>query len=225
MIAPASVVFQRFIPARAGNISTMYHISTPTSVHPRTCGEHYRYESLPEIDNGSSPHVRGTFSGLAESTHRSRFIPARAGNICRKNTYSCERPVHPRTCGEHGPQTEPAATYIGSSPHVRGTSMTAKAYQTGSRFIPARAGNISGSAGVPYRKSVHPRTCGEHIILDLLMSPHAGSSPHVRGTYPRSHKLRLIRWFIPARAGNIETQARRRQTRSVHPRTCGEHPE
>ena len=91
----------RFIPARAGNIRIYRTLAGGTTVHPRTCGEH-RDESRPAQGSyGSSPHVRGTWSGRPQCYRSRRFIPARAGNIQQQPQQRVEISVHPRTCGEH----------------------------------------------------------------------------------------------------------------------------
>ena len=52
----------RFIPARAGNILIDNIIQNTVTVHPRACGEHMGDYVEVEIDNGSSPRVRGTYN-------------------------------------------------------------------------------------------------------------------------------------------------------------------
>ncbi len=65
--------------------------------------------------------------------------------------------------------------------------------------------------------------CGEHWNVSGLRNISPGSSPRVRGTFPRAPvKIGLFR-FIPACAGNIRTPAPTIRTRAVHPRVCGEH--
>ena len=50
----------RFIPACAGNTALSFLSRSPTSVHPRVCGEHCVLNVRPGIEAGSSPRVRGT---------------------------------------------------------------------------------------------------------------------------------------------------------------------
>ena len=70
----------RFIPARAGNTRKPRFRFALTSVHPRTCGEHFTVTGLTAGTTGSSPHVRGTLVDPRPQPLGFRFIPARAGN-------------------------------------------------------------------------------------------------------------------------------------------------
>ena len=218
------VSFCRFIPARAGNIPLRRRPENKRSVHPRTCGEHCD-EVLPgDTVNGSSPHVRGTYSPTKKTLPQTRFIPARAGNMFYDRTVAQTRAVHPRTCGEHtGTGAVPSST-AGSSPHVRGTCFTIEPSRRRARFIPARAGNIREREPFPLRPPVHPRTCGEHARNLSVGGTVDGSSPHVRGTFHNMLQNQINRRFIPARAGNITHRSAPTPGRPVHPRTCGEHP-
>ena len=114
---------------------------------------------------------------------------------------------------------------IGSSPRMRGT----QAWEKGGRFIPAHAGNTKRSHARHSSGSVHPRACGEHGITRSSVSfsyrggehvePSAGgSSPRMRGTRGPTGRLRhpracpwivdVIERFIPAHAGNTQSQGR-----------------
>ncbi len=70
----------RFIPACAGNRSSISASLCVMSVHPRVCGE--QAAAVPDFRaaRGSSPRVRGTERKLDYSTIDGRFIPACAGN-------------------------------------------------------------------------------------------------------------------------------------------------
>ena len=56
----STLQFQRFIPARAGNIRETLLERCPAAVHPRSCGEHKTWAAILLMANGSSPLVRGT---------------------------------------------------------------------------------------------------------------------------------------------------------------------
>ena len=81
--------------------------------------------------------------------------------------------------------------------------MVAHLCDAGDRFIPAGAGNTSGSTSWEYSVSVHPRGRGEHVDRSKSGALVYGSSPRARGT----------------RSTTIFSQIRR----AVHPRGRGEH--
>ena len=132
----------RFIPACAGNTTHQLTTCTPTSVHPRVCGEHELQTIKGRAKAGSSPRVRGTLAERRELNQNPRFIPACAGNTQAGAASPQESSVHPRVCGEHA--------IIGAV--LMGTF----------RFIPACAGNTLGSLHARASESVHPRVRGEH---------------------------------------------------------------
>ncbi len=111
----------------------------------------------------------------------------------------------------------------GSSPRVRGTRCSRPATMYRARFIPACAGNTRFGAGRRARELVHPRVCGEHIGIVVLVALGAGSSPRVRGTRGSGYSRRIENRFIPACAGNTPGPSVPAGAASVHPRVCGEH--
>ncbi len=193
----------RFIPARAGNTPGRCRKRPCRTVHPRACGEH---QAIPRHGlhlDGSSPRVRGTRQALAAGPANQRFIPARAGNTIVT--------------------AAPSNCTAGSSPRVRGTLGDVIRQPLAERFIPARAGNTAVLRLSPVHGAVHPRACGEHVVVALERGDLDGSSPRVRGTRPSSLPSQASGRFIPARAGNTATARSTSSFRTVHPRACGEH--
>ena len=172
---------------------------------------------------GSSPHGRGTRTPKRPAECRLRFIPARAGNTAPASIDRRIHAVHPRTGGEHWPGVPAPRRLAGSSPHGRGTLMNRPSPAAPRRFIPARAGNTAQATAAEPGAAVHPRTGGEHSQSAQLMVFGIGSSPHGRGTHRAGLPQLRIRRFIPARAGNTSAWSATAATRSVHPRTGGEH--
>ena len=172
----------RLIPARAGNMSIVITSLVGIAAHPRSRGEHVTGKEHELFEYGSSPLARGTFDRPGCSESLRRLIPARAGNI---NTYPrTRRPcsAHPRSRGEHGCELRHNQLKVGSSPLARGTSAVVNGCGDGCRLIPARAGNIE-----PYRagsviQAAHPRSRGEHGLLEECEVLVGGSSPLARGT-------------------------------------------
>ena len=215
----------RFIPAYAGNATSLLSTSLSLSVHPRVCGER-----LP---------------GLPPGLPLPRFIPAYAGNAGVVAYAASCASVHPRVCGERCACPATGDGHTGSSPRMRGTRNRSARNPLIRRFIPAYAGNAQGATRAEtahagssprmrgtrlvgltgrWQRAVHPRVCGERLApLGFGILPR-GSSPRMRGTPTRSTGKRS-RWrFIPAYAGNATEAATSCLPRPVHPRVCGERP-
>ena len=131
--------------------------------------------------------------------------------------------VHPRTSGEHTCRQNAANCPTGSSPHKRGTLQAAPRKMSAIRFIPAQAGNTISLPVVPVKRTVHPRTSGEHKRVFSRSGARDGSSPHKRGTPLSKQRSQPQNRFIPAQAGNTPVLTSVMAPFSVHPRTSGEH--
>src|SRR5690606_35584112 len=106
---------------------------------------------------GSSPHTRGTHNLMIVEQHRTRFIPAYAGNTGYPDHSDGGGPVHPRIRGEHLPSQMSEMAPGGSSPHTRGTPASRACSAARRRFIPAYAGNTRLRCGIGRFGTVHPR--------------------------------------------------------------------
>ncbi len=214
---------RRFIPALAGNTSAPAKRRACQAVHPRTRGEHQDAGFDLHVIGGSSPHPRGTRVVEERAHARFRFIPAPAGNTRPRPRPPEAEPVHPRTRGEHCSCSTACAALPGSSPHPRGTHKAPDGVRSPNRFIPAPAGNTGSSRPTRWRRTVHPRTRGEHAGVIKARGVGNGSSPHPRGTRQALQRQTNIARFIPAPAGNTAQGVPILASISVHPRTRGEH--
>ncbi len=75
------IIGARFIPAGAGNMSSIPSATEKLAVYPRWRGEHLTILPVAESTTGLSPLARGTFRFVGSSSVDLRFIPAGAGNI------------------------------------------------------------------------------------------------------------------------------------------------
>ena len=112
----------------------------------------------------------------------------------------------------------------GSSPRARGTVRVGLSDIFTPRFIPARAGNGTGTHPSSDPAPVHPRARGERRTVQGVRQAGHGSSPRARGTAVATTDDLLARRFIPARAGNGSTCQVTGSVRTVHPRARGERP-
>ena len=151
----------RFIPAPAGNSYPKQITDKAPAVHPRACGEQFGSVLCGLVWVGSSPRLRGTVAICRTPVPRLRFIPAPAGNRLRLSFSETPPLVHPRACGEQSVCICRIRPCAGSSPRLRGTDLERGIGTAGLRFIPAPAGNSSGSFIFCSPNTVHPRACGE----------------------------------------------------------------
>ncbi len=73
----------------------------PRAVYPRMRGEHDYVTVKPDLDNGLSPHARGTSTQRYSGLTGIRFIPACAGNMMVSARNWSWLAVYPRMRGEH----------------------------------------------------------------------------------------------------------------------------
>ncbi|CRY88290.1 unnamed protein product (plasmid) [Salmonella enterica subsp. enterica serovar Senftenberg] len=131
--------------------------------------------------------------------------------------------VYPRWRGKHKVDITGAAHITGLSPLARGTHAIKDFNRARDRFIPAGAGNTSISLKIDARKAVYPRWRGEHLRWLALHIERCGLSPLARGTHFLDPFTTLFIRFIPAGAGNTESDTNESSSDSVYPRWRGEH--
>ena len=170
------------IPAHAGNLLYPFSVAQSQTDHPRTCGELFFMSAAQTGIAGSSPHMRGTWSGVYVCCPNLRIIPAHAGNLIIVRLQSESPSDHPRTCGELGTGLLVGGIGGGSSPHMRGTLTEVKLPTYRKWIIPAHAGNLLKKAFKNTSIADHPRTCGELPAIAPISLLSNGSSPHMRGT-------------------------------------------
>src|SRR5690606_3552908 len=90
----------------------------------------------------------------------------------------------------------------GSSPRVRGAPSWRSRKEKRSGIIPACAGSTRQRCPIGSPTADHPRVCGEHAKVRLVLATQQGSSPRVRGAPPMAGSPRRRRRIIPACAGS-----------------------
>ena len=163
-------VSDRIIPACAGNTKPHRRSPAPTPDHPRMRGEHIRIGTVILRDEGSSPHARGTPAIKAAIKDGRGIIPACAGNTSGRWHGNVYRWDHPRMRGEHSIAFLTICVIAGLSPHARGTPGLIDEGYTGSRIIPACAGNTSSVFSTGLSSGDHPRMRGEHSTIPSVLS-------------------------------------------------------
>ncbi len=155
----------RFIPAGAGNTSTLSITTDREPVYPRWRGEHWQNKHRGTRGAGLSPLARGTLDQAVLFFQRRRFIPAGAGNTPKEIASQLNLPVYPRWRGEHKIHIDKHRVCIGLSPLARGTQIWGAPLMKSKRFIPAGAGNTRQLVKLRQLLPVYPRWRGEHPAL------------------------------------------------------------
>ena len=109
------------IPACAGKPSSSSATPVPHEVHPRVCGEACPMPFRPLCTAGPSPRVRGSHRWGGWPVAPVGSIPACAGKPALARAVNSVRSVHPRVCGEAGPNGCGRVSIKGPSPRVRGS--------------------------------------------------------------------------------------------------------
>ncbi len=172
----------RFIPADAGNTSSLFAACCLSAVYPRWRGEHRERLRSQCVLYGLSPLARGTPGANCSHPRNRRFIPAGAGNTRASHRRQRAPPVYPRWRGEHGSMVADNRSTFGLSPLARGTRCQSLPTPGRRRFIPAGAGNTSRCRSCSGSGPVYPRWRGEHHRYPIVIRPAPGLSPLARGT-------------------------------------------
>ena len=149
---------------------------------PACAGNTMVHASIQWMLSGSSPRVRGTLLTKPLPVLSSRIIPACAGNTRTWLVRIDRAGDHPRVCGEHVSTSFFQPPLLGSSPRVRGTRQARQKPDRPAGIIPACAGNTEWIVHRSRLRWDHPRVCGEHHMILLIIQHPVGSSPRVRGT-------------------------------------------
>ena len=121
--APTWGLFDRLIPACAGNTVSHRASFRCPAAYPRMRGEHSLCSLLRWASIGLSPHARGTLCSPKSFLFDDRLIPACAGNTGSSPAVSTCTPAYPRMRGEHAMKSLIRAAHDGLSPHARGTRL------------------------------------------------------------------------------------------------------
>jgi len=152
----------RFIPAGAGNTSSVVIVWPSTAVYPRWRGEHRGTRMKSIAESGLSPLAWGTHNKGKEVPEIIRFIPAGVGNTMPADHNHKTRTVYPRWRGEHLAAQTANIGAIGLSPLAWGTHARSWPSPYRARFIPAGVGNTAVRSRSGSARPVYPRWRGEH---------------------------------------------------------------
>ena len=212
----------RLIPACAGKTSVSEKCGSCAAAHPRVCGENVAWSSRAMMPSGSSPRVRGKPISTYRDLYNARLIPACAGKTQQRSSIWTTRTAHPRVCGENRQSPSWMDAAWGSSPRVRGKRAWWPRPSNHRRLIPACAGKTFPQRAEARSQWAHPRVCGENNNGLSKCTPVRGSSPRVRGKRRRSNRRRVVKGLIPACAGKTKEVLMEKNSKTAHPRVCGE---
>ena len=192
------------------------------TVYPRTHGEARPPGRLGLLGEGLSPHTRGSPVPKTQGGYKMRSIPAHTGKPLRHSRVRSARRVYPRTHGEAGVPNPASKTWVGLSPHTRGSPWSQLIVRGRPGSIPAHTGKPTAASPPSCRRRVYPRTHGEAALLRAEGLDAPGLSPHTRGSPGPSGQRAAGEGSIPAHTGKPLDLRLRPVQRRVYPRTHGE---
>ena len=213
----------RIIPAHAGSTLDGGDAEHARTDHPRSRGEHNWKRFLATLGAGSSPLTRGAPGVVTRRPAPGRIIPAHAGSTVLVHLIRQLGRDHPRSRGEHSIDTADARAHAGSSPLTRGAPSSFTSSDNSAGIIPAHAGSTASTPPTLAPTPDHPRSRGEHIVVEGHASVPPGSSPLTRGAPgPERHRVGSV-GIIPAHAGSTCAPRPTSRRSQDHPRSRGEH--
>ena len=189
------------IPARAGEPGGSRTGRRSSWVYPRASGGTQLFDGSLRDIHGLSPRERGNLCALGDFNVGERSIPARAGEPTGSGSRSGRTWVYPRASGG---TIEGRLVLIydrGLSPRERGNPPVNHPHESGTRSIPARAGEPHRRPDVRRYARVYPRASGGTITIVAKCCPSPGLSPRERGNRIPAQMSGDMFGSIPARAG------------------------
>ena len=167
--------------------------------------------------------MRGSLFDGSKDIAINGIIPAHAGLTRTSMAVSCCVRDHPRACGAHIINKVNLATFLGSSPRMRGSLSLSISSTSLFGIIPAHAGlTVALSRAVSILRD-NPRACGAHTNLAFLLEFSLGSSPRMRGSHLVEEGNLAQLGIIPAHAGLTWHRQDDSTVSRDHPRACGAH--
>ena len=191
----------RIIPAHAGQTSDYFSSEIISSDHPRACGANFATRVGSQLQNGSSPRMRGKLEVKEFKSTATRIIPAHAGQTSTLGMTVVRPSDHPRACGANFATLVGSQLQNGSSPRMRGKLEVKEFKSTATRIIPAHAGQTVCGACSTSVATDHPRACGANGKISSKTMVRTGSSPRMRGKLTADAGDTHSRRIIPAHAG------------------------
>ncbi len=149
--------------------------------HPHTRGENGQGLKDGEASCGPSPHPWGKPASTGIPTAGGRTIPTPVGKTRPPRPAPSRVADHPHTRGENLSRSSGITPRRGPSPHPWGKPAPASQQLPAHRTIPTPVGKTSRCGRPPARRSDHPHTRGENVLLTVLLVMLFGPSPHPWG--------------------------------------------
>ena len=188
-------------PAHAGTTTLGLATHACAQDHPRSRGDHHDEPPLHIPLQGSPPLARGPRTAAACQAHPERITPAHAGTTTAAHECSYYRQDHPRSRGDHVHSLSVYHPVKGSPPLARGPQNYNPSMVQSQRITPAHAGTTHQRRRSSAFSEDHPRSRGDHWMVQCAENPAVGSPPLTRGPPRRRDEVRLHHGITPAHAG------------------------
>ena len=191
----------RSIPAHAGEPKPGGVLVAMSGVYPRPRGGTGELCIWTGCGEGLSPPTRGNPSVSSGSELKEGSIPAHAGEPPTADSRWGLRTVYPRPRGGTTWGLGRLANGMGLSPPTRGNLTLRVDANVKLGSIPAHAGEPSHTTKRKTSRQVYPRPRGGTGLYSRISSAQPGLSPPTRGNPNHHLGAYIIRWSIPAHAG------------------------
>ena len=151
-------------PAYAGKSCRAVSLKPSSRDHPRVCGEKFALRNMMNVNQGSSPRMRGKGGRTGSSGRYTGITPACAGKSGTRLHQQAPERDHPRVCGEKSCFGYSGFRAWGSPPRVRGKALDFGVFPFQKGITPAYAGKRITVRQRPVGSWDHPRACGEKHV-------------------------------------------------------------
>ena len=209
------------IPALAGETSTSLGRRCRRRADPRARGGDRSSSTEGWMQTGRSPRSRGRLLSQVLSSSCHGPIPALAGETRNQNRRLGDRKADPRARGGDVLGTFESYAIGGRSPRSRGRLGSAALDLTGSRPIPALAGETEAIMSTKAKHGADPRARGGDVRAEADLGLDLGRSPRSRGRLDGEDLLGTLQGPIPALAGETSSSPWWRPRPRADPRARG----
>ena len=110
----------RYNPAYAGTTVSSGYQCLSSAIQPRVCGDYGYIPSETEVNDDTTPRMRGLRVVCLRRDSERGYNPAYAGTTTTARTSPAGEMIQPRVCGDYNPPAAPRRLPRDTTPRMRG---------------------------------------------------------------------------------------------------------